>query len=761
MATKNTILGTVPKSRGRYTEGDTTTKWYYDNILEYKGSSFRCISEASTGITGAPATYNSNAHTLVPNTGWEFFVDTTGALDVEERLTENEDKLFELEKEINSTDVVIPEILSNDHFIAYNGTYQQSDAYHITKGIKLNYGDKIKVKCVASANISVISKVVNEGESYGLLGVIGLDGDNVREYEYIATESLQVAISCNNSNMLEVIIFSKSLTQKVKEISADVEFLAGNKREIIPVEKQKGFISLTNIVLPNNDFVITKKIHLKKNECISATCAASASSYTIVKVIDENQGIYEGIIVGEGVDKTIEYNYQAVDDMDVCIVYLNGGTIFVTIKSEGYVDKRINTLLEGEKESYNTTDKYNGFITLNNTFGENNDFRTTEKIHLKEGETISALCTNSLNAYTISKVINEATKSYEGIVKSKGYTLTDYVFTAKEDIDICITYYAQDKLVVYKKGTGNVEKIVNETLSEKIAKVNAITVGSGKMFNSLVDAVESITDSSESNQYVIELYEGEYETVVASKISSTYKGLIIPNYVSIIGIGNRDNIIIKGTFPETGNKSYANIVSTINLTMNGSVENVTIKAKNIRYCNHDDGDNNSIPGSMITVSHTFKYVKFVYDTVNSGFDVAKYCVGIGAQADKEIIFEYCEFHNESGYGSIIFHDNGRPEQKRGGRMVVKNCLFFAPSFSNTNCILLTNSGGQDCTFTNITNSLLYNGIKIAKSTAGSPYNFNRHKVTVSGCKGYRLDTDPELSSVDWDNDVHTFCNSNL
>ena len=86
MATKNTILGTVPKSRGRYTEGDTTTKWYYDNILEYKGSSFRCISEASTGITGAPATYNSGTHTLVPNAGWEFFVDTTGALDVADRI---------------------------------------------------------------------------------------------------------------------------------------------------------------------------------------------------------------------------------------------------------------------------------------------------------------------------------------------------------------------------------------------------------------------------------------------------------------------------------------------------------------------------------------------------------------------------------------------------------------------------------------------------------------------------------------------------
>ena len=100
MATKNIILGTVPKSRGRYTEGDTTTKWYYDNILEYKGSSFRCINGTSTGITGAPATYNANTHTLVPNAGWEFFVDTTGALDVEERLAENEEKLSELETEV-------------------------------------------------------------------------------------------------------------------------------------------------------------------------------------------------------------------------------------------------------------------------------------------------------------------------------------------------------------------------------------------------------------------------------------------------------------------------------------------------------------------------------------------------------------------------------------------------------------------------------------------------------------------------------------
>ena len=111
MATKNIILGTVPKSRGRYTEGDTTTKWYYDNILEYKGSSFRCISEASTGITGAPATYNAVAHTLIPNTGWEFFVDNTGVLDISDRLNEQSAEIVKLDKytALNNVDYIVEE----------------------------------------------------------------------------------------------------------------------------------------------------------------------------------------------------------------------------------------------------------------------------------------------------------------------------------------------------------------------------------------------------------------------------------------------------------------------------------------------------------------------------------------------------------------------------------------------------------------------------------------------------------------------------
>ena len=145
MATKNTILGTVPKSRGRYTEGDTTTKWYYDNILEYKGSSFRCISKASTGITGAPAIYDANTHTLFPNAGWEFFVDTTGALDVEERLTENKNKLYELDEKTNELNELLNGKLNyiERYILDRSGNLVANDSASTSDKIMASNGDTL------------------------------------------------------------------------------------------------------------------------------------------------------------------------------------------------------------------------------------------------------------------------------------------------------------------------------------------------------------------------------------------------------------------------------------------------------------------------------------------------------------------------------------------------------------------------------------------------------------------------------------------
>lgn len=233
MATKNTILGTVPKSRGRYTEGDTTTKWYYDNILEYKGSSFRCISEASTGITGAPATYNANTHTLVPNAGWEFFVDTTGALDVEERLTENKGKLSELESKTDEFSLSAMEFaksLSGEIVVGRRvkniiGQYLINEEYPTLADhpnaltsypIVLKQGETIVLNTIASG-ITTIALTDEQASSYTRL-VSAING--VTMYQYTATENCYVAVSGTNA-LFGYFVFKGSLLKQELDALAD------------------------------------------------------------------------------------------------------------------------------------------------------------------------------------------------------------------------------------------------------------------------------------------------------------------------------------------------------------------------------------------------------------------------------------------------------------------------------------------------------------------------------------------------------------
>lgn len=210
MATKNIILGTVPKSRGRYTEGDTTTKWYYDNILEYKGSSFRCINETSTGITGAPATYNANTHTLVPNAGWEFFIDTTGALDVEERLTENEKNLSELESEV---------IKSKINTTGYNFLTEVIPAYNnVNFPIVLEEGTKIVnngVKVLLSYDSTVSDYITLEnGKNVVLKNQVGYIQTGVTSG--IVSLFISKIAPITTDNLIDGVITEKKLSEDVK-----------------------------------------------------------------------------------------------------------------------------------------------------------------------------------------------------------------------------------------------------------------------------------------------------------------------------------------------------------------------------------------------------------------------------------------------------------------------------------------------------------------------------------------------------------------
>ena len=246
--------------------------------------------------------------------------------------------------------------------------------------------------------------------------------------------------------------------------------------------------------------------------------------------------------------------------------------------------------------------------------------------------------------------------TYTNKVASIDNTKRLYQYVADYDGFAYVSYYPAN------------DSDLSVTMSAKGTTVNRIEVGTGKQYTSLIDAVNSISDASAINQYEIYLYEGTYNTIDPSAIGSSYYGLIIPDYVSIIGVGSRDSIIITAECP-SDKLSYANNISTLNFRDNGRLENVTVVAKNLRYCNHDDYMTNN----QLIVEHKYVNVKFVMQAID-GADVVGACVGIGAMYDKKIEFIRCDFENantsSNNHVCILAHDN---DGINGLRMVVKSC----------------------------------------------------------------------------------------
>lgn len=130
--------------------------------------------------------------------------------------------------------------------------------------------------------------------------------------------------------------------------------------------------------------------------------------------------------------------------------------------------------------------------------------------------------------------------------------------------------------------------------------VTTITVGSGKDFENLVDALDYVTSDelrntwNEYNQVVIELDAGTFsmEKIVTlySQDSTRYKwGVYIPRYCTVRGKGKDQTIL---TYNYTGSDDWVlGHLSPINMPYESTMQDLSIVAKNCRYCVHSDGDN--------------------------------------------------------------------------------------------------------------------------------------------------------------------------
>lgn len=213
-----------------------------------------------------------------------------------------------------------------------------------------------------------------------------------------------------------------------------------------------------------------------------------------------------------------------------------------------------------------------------------------------------------------------------------------------------------------------------------------ITVGQDgtKMFTSLKDAVESITDAnSYVNPYVIQIYPGVYNTLadfsddqIASAEGQTYTnesfvGLKITDGISLLGMGaTRDEVVLTAALSSrTWPYNVRRNISTLNVQGSCAIENMTILGSNLRYCIHDDF---RVP----TNTHGWrrlKNLKLAGSTMASSPHSTTYGAGMSQPRDYEIID--CDF----GFGLSI-HGNGR--YKFGCTIRLENCTGSSFGFTD-------------------------------------------------------------------------------
>ena len=221
------------------------------------------------------------------------------------------------------------------------------------------------------------------------------------------------------------------------------------------------------------------------------------------------------------------------------------------------------------------------------------------------------------------------------------------------------------------------EKINNyitiPNLKLDMIKENIITVkkdGTGD-FVKIVDAVNSINDSSIYNQYEIHIYDGDYDileelggdvflnTITSDKNEN--QGLNLPDFVHLFTNGT-----VKMRFEiddEKCNEYNVRKCSTLNLNKTNKIEGLEIIAKNCRYAVHDECGN-----ANHNIYRLIKNCRMIHKGVTNKSlwnSPAALGGGTGSGGRYDIVNLYCEaplkpfgYHNNANQGRNIFNIDG-------------------------------------------------------------------------------------------------------
>lgn len=264
----------------------------------------------------------------------------------------------------------------------------------------------------------------------------------------------------------------------------------------------------------------------------------------------------------------------------------------------------------------------------------------------KQGDTILCHFSNMVNNKKDSSSNYKATYSYvdgNGLQQELGqdYPYNFPRFTLPADCTQIVGFFPA---ALIESGTYTCRFLVYK-LGEFERQPHIVTVSpdGSKDFTSIRDAMDSITDNNAYNTYEIWVYPGTYnilEDYTDEEITASgFKGLFVNNGVTIVGIGHRESIILHGELdPDDYDRATVrNNISTLNMSGNSGLRNLTVTNKYLRYAVHDDTSSATYQEQTRIIENCVFESR---DAASGGAGEAAY--GAGGAANKKLIIKDCD-----------------------------------------------------------------------------------------------------------------------
>lgn len=312
----------------------------------------------------------------------------------------------------------------------------------------------------------------------------------------------------------------------------------------------------------------------------------------------------------------------------------------------------------------------------NNLASKTNWIRTNKKYDYSKAKVLYADIADDLQVYVFKYAVDG---SYGGSEKfNKQYIIDNSYPLLRLSIYNSAGYNLSDaqRIIIYSYTAYKKEPII----------ITLAKDGSGD-FKQLRSVVDKINLDNIKKEYIIYIKSGHYnlneEYTQEEWNDGEFRGLFIPDNTSIIGIGNVDNIIISANDTEK-----RTLVSTLNISNNVTIKNITVKATNLRYTIHDDYAESAVGG----YAQKFIGCKFYGTSPEHGR-----VFGSGLKSGANWYFENCQFiATTADCVPIGIHNNINYTEQ--AYVEFKNCEFV----SNQKYSMYLESLNSNGIFTNVT-----------------------------------------------------------